>query len=162
MLVDGEPDVVSGRIIDRTPDVKAEPLTAYDGTSIMDYCNVENGRDPSDFRPNALDLLGAEMLYADNRTYPLGCTRGCFHNATGLIVRSDGVLTSPWTQRGAINILLQSGSPTQSAGSLPNGTSSLTLRFFDPRGTLRTASGTVTKSNGLHAAVVSTLVNHLL
>jgi hypothetical protein len=141
-----------------------ELLTTYDPFSIMNYCAVPNGRDPNDFRPTALDLLGMEMTYPLNTTYPIGCKSGCFYSGTGVITRTDGAITTNWTARGGKNVSLISpinGQSVTSVGTsgLAAGSSTLTFNFVAPRtGGLLTTSGNLRNSNAYHAAVVGVLL----
>lgn len=147
------------------PDSSFELLTIYDPHSVMSYCAVPNGRDPNEFQPTALDLLGAEMTYPLNTTYPIGCQSGCFYSGNGVISRTDGALTTNWTARGGLNVEIISplnGAHVASfgTGGLSGGSSTLTFNFVAPRtGTLLTTSGNLMNSNAYHSAVVSALTD---
>jgi len=158
--------LAQARIDGRSIDANATVLTLYDPISVMNYCSAANGRDTSSFIPTLLDLLGMEMLYPSNRTYPVGCWNGCVLTASGAIVRTDGSVTSDWTSRGATEIFMRrSGSTTDelsvSASLLPDGSSTFSYTFKDPRGTEFNGSGTVVKSNSVHTAVVMNLFSCL-
>jgi len=158
------------RINDRTPIPGARRLTVNeDPISIMNYCSGFNGRDLNPpvydlagYMPTVYDLLGLEMLYPVNRTYRIGCTNGipgCFSTAVGAIVRLDGMITSEWTARGALDIGMRpTGVGTYgssiSASSIPAGQSNFTYQFIAPRGEILTGAGTITKSNSMHSALV--------
>lgn len=156
-------NVAQSRINDRTVISNAPVLTTYDPMSIMNYCAGVNGRQAGDYQPTRLDLLGMEMLYPSDRTYPIGCDVNCFYSSDGVIVRSDGAITSDWTARGSVNVTMQWGSivgRAVAAAALPNGTSTVTYTFKEPRGTsIMRGSGTVSKSDSLHAAIISSVLN---
>jgi hypothetical protein len=154
-----------GRVADRVPISGAELLTVPDPRSIMSYCAVPNGRDPDDYMPTQYDLLGMEMLYPADRDYRMGCASGCFATSSGVIVRSDGAVTSEWTARGALDVEMLTDfwfpfgpwTTTIPAQDLPSGTAEFVYGFVDPRAGILSGSGIATKSNAMHAALLGTL-----
>jgi hypothetical protein len=145
------------------PDPSLELLTVYDPLSIMSYCANINGRAADDFHPTALDLLGMEMTYPLNTTYPIGCKSGCFQTGNGAITRTDGMVTTRWMTRGAQNVIMISPVNGQNVtflatSALPAGSSTLSFSFRPPRGGLLTTSGTLINSNAMHAALVPSSV----
>jgi hypothetical protein len=140
------------------PDPNAAKLTVYDPQSVMSYCGIEFGGSE---KPTNFDLLGMEMLYPLNTGHKLRCKKGCFNTPSGVVVRTDGIVTSGWFARGAIRVPMSlttatSASPsTISATSLPSGTASVSFTLLDPRGNRRTGSGTSLKSNAVHAAIAA-------
>jgi hypothetical protein len=161
-ILDGNERATAQRYIDDRATVSdAKVLTTYDPLSIMDYCNYTNGRDRTDFTATALDRLGMEMLYPSTRTYGIGCGGGCLYSGDGVILRSNGAITSEWAARGAAGITMTWGAfvgASIPASLLPSDRSSLTYTFPEPRGTTRTGSGYVNKTDSLHGAIVSSLL----
>jgi len=146
------------------PDPSYKLLTIYDRQSVMNYCagspaDPDFGREPGDFMPTALDLLGVEMLYPLSSGTPLGCKQGCFKTSTGVVARGDAVVTSDWTARGALNVPISlttaPGGTTIPASALPSGTASVNYYYWDPRGVRRSGTAISQKSNSMHAALVS-------
>jgi hypothetical protein len=161
MLTPEEKVSARDRINDRTIDNTAKVLATYDPRSVMNYCGDVNGRPPLvDLLPTSLDLLSMEMLYPTNHVYRVGCSAGCLYTPDGVIVRSDGAVTSEWTGRGALNVSMTFNSFTGTsvpASQIPNGTTSFSYTFLEPRGTTRSGSGIVHKNDGLHTALVASL-----
>jgi hypothetical protein len=153
-LDSGEIAYAKDKVANLSPDTSARPLTPYDGLSVMDYCAGENGRDPTDYMPTRLDLLGMEMLYPDNRSYPVGCGTACLYSSDGVIVRTGSTVTSDWTARGGVGIKLVGGATSFTIPPGIDGDGTVSLNFVDPRGTTRVASRPMHKSAGLYAAVV--------
>jgi hypothetical protein len=150
-------------ISDNNPISSLWNLTQYDPLSIMNYCAGVNGRGDTDFMPTSLDLLGAEMTYPVDEIYPLGCGKGCFHTATGVVVSSGGTITTSWTERGGKNITIISpttGTYVSSipASELPPGTSTLLFPFTGPpQGLELYAQGIVIKSDATFASIFAVL-----
>ena len=103
-------------------------LTRYNGPrSVVHYCSLFNGRDANDYTPTTLDFLGMKMLYPGGGDHPIRSEQGCFTTGDGVIVRSDGRITSDWWARGAARVTMAlslSGTHTTWIGAeaLPNGT----------------------------------------
>lgn len=140
------------------PDLTAAKLTVYDPQSVMSYCGTEFGGSE---KPTNYDLLGMEMLYPLDSGHKLRCNKGCFNTPAGVVVRTDGIVTSDWTARGALNVPMSlttanSFSPkTIAATSLPAGTATVNFDFIDPRGKHHPGSGTSVKSNGWFSAIAA-------
>jgi hypothetical protein len=157
-----EYEQVSNKAWNSGPDAAAELLTVYDPRSIMNYCNHQNGRGWDEFRPTPLDLLGAEMVYPVNTTYPIGCRSGCFRTPTGVITRTDGSITTDWTERGGLNVTVWPFNLATwtwiDTATLPTGTQNHSFQFSAPRGATLVSSGQVVNSNARHAAVIASLL----
>lgn len=141
-----------------------EPMTTYDPLSIMNYCAGNNGRASTDYHPTSLDLLGLEMIYPSNHTYPIGCSSACFYTGSGVITRqSNGRVTTDWMTRGALNVSLihpvtKQSSTQLETQTLPAGSSTLTFNFKAPRtGALLSTSGALVNSDASHAALVMSI-----
>lgn len=156
---------IVGIIADNGPRPDLELLTVYDPDSVMNYCR---SRPDSDYLPTNLDLLGMEMLYPPAVTQPLGCQRACFYTSGGITTRTNGAVTTNWTSRGALNVVMISPVDGQQVASvdtssLPAGTSTLSFSVVAPRtGALLPASGTLVNSNAKHSALVVAVESALL
>jgi hypothetical protein len=127
----------------------------------MGYCATQNGRAPDDWSPTARDLLGMEMLYPADRLYPVACEQGCLYTAAGLVVRASGTVTSDWTRRGGVGVVMQSGTSsgtTLPVAGLPSGTSWYSYTFTEPRGAQLVGGAWVNKSDALHTAILSVVL----
>jgi hypothetical protein len=141
-------------------------LTPAETYSVMNYCGDSlRAAKNWDYQPTAWDLLGAEMFYPMDRVYPVGCRANCVYTSNGVVVRSDGAITSSWTARGGLNVVMRWGTlegESIAADALPNGPSNVDYTFVDPRGARWNGSGMVTKSDSLHAAIVTGITQSLL
>lgn len=157
-----EYEAVAKKVLNSAPDETVELLTIYDPRSVMNYCSRENGRGSDEFRPTPLDRLGAEMVYPVETTYPIGCRSGCFRSATGVITRTDGSITTDWTERGGLGVTVWPFNLATwtwiETNTLPSGTQTHSFQFSTPRGGLLVSSGQVVNSNSLHTAVVASLL----
>jgi len=139
-------------------------VTRYDPEALVSYCWPRPTFLGDWVRPTAYELLGVEMIYPPFITYPVGCSSGCFHSATGLITRQDGSVTTSWTERGGLNVSLISPINGQDVATLPTsalsvGTSQLSFNFRTVRtNSQRSATGSLVNSNTQHAAIVSTML----
>ena len=161
VLTEDQCNSARGRIADRTPVSGAKILTVYDPLSIMNYCSSDNGRSTTDYHPTRLDLLGMEILYSVDRPYPLGCLQNCIYTLDGVILRTNGILTSDWTARGAVNVIMYWSSisgQNVSAAYFPPGVSQFYYNFKNPWNEMRHGNGKVIKSDLLHAAILSAIV----
>lgn len=141
-------------------------ITWFDRTSIMlwSYCNDTTRTDDSLL--SQYDMLGAEMMYPRSYIHPLACSRGCVETGSGAVVRNDGALTVDWVRRGADALVptFEVGTSSYSnadgrlpASSIPNG-SAVKASYKDAYNRAHTASGTVTKSDAVFTAIVSSAV----
>jgi hypothetical protein len=140
-------------------------ITEYDRLSIMNYCADGFGRDPNEYHPSVLDLLGAEMTYPiRSSVYPLGCMSGCFYSSVGLIARIDGRLTTNWTARGGKDVVIVSPLDGTEQVSLPtsiyrDGRTQIALPFMGPlRDPTLTMQGELNNSNAYHAAIIGAIM----
>jgi hypothetical protein len=160
-------------VLNKLGDLGPQPtyalLTTYDQDSIMNYCKRPPGYGLEGYHLTDLDVLGAEMTYPLNVTYPIGCLSGCFLTASGgAITRTDGVISTNWTMRGGENVIMVSpvtglNVTSVNTSALPGGTSQLTFHFQSPRtGAQLTTSGTLVNSNTAHAALVAAAIGSRL
>jgi hypothetical protein len=151
-------------------------LTPYDRQSIMiwSYCPSERTEEEL---LSPLDQLGAEMMYPKAQSgHQLACADGCVTTPQGAIVRSNGGVTIDWVARGGnvdpqwtfgtttvqpsdgiLRATSLTASVTNVTMSFPDAYSNPNLGMYVPanqRHALLTGSGTVTKSDSLHTAVI--------
>jgi hypothetical protein len=138
-------------------------LTSYDGSSIMNYCASEYGRENTDYHPTQKDLLGMQLLYPGSLTnHKLACRNACVDlGSDNVVVGTGGTIVSDWTALGALNIVptWQVGSwigtsEVLASGKIANG--AVTYSYQDGDKQYHFGSGVVTISDSILAGVLQT------
>ncbi len=151
--------------------VSLSDLTAFDPLSVMNYCNVFNGRQSNDASLTPLDALGVEIMYPYSltRTLAVGPSATFAIGSLGdaLVARDDAQVLSDWSSRGAADAVFAnnqwhvdnvtfSTQPRLALSTFTAGAHTIRFSSIDVFG--RTLSGslpqTLSVNTGLHTAIL--------
>jgi len=143
-------------------------LTAFDPNSIMlwSYCPTPERTELALL--SSLDQLGGEMVYPRTFTqHAVKCSGGaCFNMGGGVTIRSNGVMTIDWVNRGAAIVpiwhvnsnVFQDPDGRLRATSLAAGSSAITMTFNDLLLRAHSGSGVALKNDAIHTSILASAI----